>query len=113
MESEEKDIKKRSKALPIAIGILLLIAGAVYVLSYYSVPSLKVTPNDLTFKVGERKKEVFLKSDFGKKVFLGYLILGFSILERKRQGLKLKRVKIVPGFQLIRLQGLFPKTKRL
>ncbi|MFV1976217.1 MAG: VWA domain-containing protein [Candidatus Scalindua sp.] len=92
MESEEKDIKKRSKALPIAIGILLIIAGAVYVLSYYSVPSLKVTPNDLTFKVGERKKEISLKSDFEKKGIFG--VFNFGIFNF---GKETSRFKIETG----------------
>ena len=88
MESEEKDIKKRSKALPITIVILLLIAGAVYVLSYYSVPSLKVTPNDLNFKDGEKEKEIIIKNDFEKKGIFG--VFNFGIFDFGEKASKFK-----------------------
>lgn len=88
MDSEEKDIKKRSKALPITIVILLLIAGAVYVLSYYSVSSLKVTPNDLNFKDGEKEKEIILKNDFEKKGIFG--VFNFGIFDFGKKASKFK-----------------------
>ncbi|MHC4139225.1 MAG: VWA domain-containing protein [Planctomycetota bacterium] len=76
MENKEKDIKKRSKALIIVIVALLLIAGAVYVLSYYSVPSLKVSLNDLNFRDGEREKGILLKNSFEKKGVFGIFNFG-------------------------------------
>ncbi len=79
MESEKKDIKKRSKALPITIVILLLIAGAVYVLSYYRVPTLKVSPNDLYFEGNEKQKEIYIKNDFEKKGIFG--VFNFGIFD--------------------------------
>jgi len=83
MESEKKDIKKRSKALPITIVILLLIAGAVYVLSYYSIPTLKVSPNDLYFEGNEKQKEIYIKNDFEKKGIFGVFNFGiFSFGEK-------------------------------
>jgi len=88
MESEEKDIKKRSKALPITVVILLLIAGAVYVLSYYRVPSLKVTPNDLNFKDGEKEKEIIIKNDFEKKGIFG--VFNFGIFDFGKNETKFK-----------------------
>jgi Mg-chelatase subunit ChlD len=88
MESEEEDIKKRSKALPITIVILLLIAGAVYVLSYYSVPSLKVTPNDLNFKNGEKEKKIIIKNDFEKKGIFG--VFNFGIFDFGKNASKFK-----------------------
>jgi hypothetical protein len=69
--------------LPITIVILLLIAGAVYVFSYYSVPSLKVTPNNLNFKDGEREKKIIIKNDFEKKGIFGVFNFGiFSFGEK-------------------------------
>ncbi|KKM26195.1 hypothetical protein LCGC14_1587170, partial [marine sediment metagenome] len=83
MESEKKDIKKRSKALPITIAILLLIAGAVYVLSYYSVPILKVSPNDLYFEGNEKQKEIYIKNDFEKKGIFGVFNFGIFNFGKK------------------------------
>jgi hypothetical protein len=90
MESEEKDIKKKSKALPITIVILLLIAGAVYVLSYYSVPSLKVTPSDLNFKDGEKEKEIIIKNDFEKKGIFGVFNFGIFSFGEKASKFKIE-----------------------
>ncbi len=88
MESEKKDIKKRSKALPVTIIILLLIAGAVYVLSYYSVPSLKVTPVDLDFKDGEKEKEITVENDYEKKGIFG--VFNFGIINFGKKASKFK-----------------------
>jgi von Willebrand factor type A domain. len=80
---ENKDIKKRSKALPITIVILLLIAGTIFALSYYSVPSLKVTPGDLSFKDDEKEKKVIIENDFEKKGIFGVFNFGFFNFGKK------------------------------
>ena len=88
MDSEEKEIKKRSKALPITIVILLLIAGAIYVLSYHNVPSLKVTPDNLNFKNGEKEKEIIIKNDFEKKGIFGVFNFGIFNFGKKTSKFK-------------------------
>jgi Mg-chelatase subunit ChlD len=90
MESENKEIKKRSKALPITIIILLLIAGAVYVLSYHSVPSLKVTPNNLSFKDSEKEKEIVIKNDYEKKGIFGVFNFGIINFGKKTSNFKIE-----------------------
>ncbi|MHC4267097.1 MAG: VWA domain-containing protein [Planctomycetota bacterium] len=90
MESENKETKKRSKALPITIIILLLIAGAVYVLSYHSVPTLKVTPNELDFKVGEKEKEIIINNVYEKKGIFGVFNFGIINIGKKTSNFKIE-----------------------
>ncbi|MCP4971785.1 MAG: hypothetical protein GY932_14470, partial [Arcobacter sp.] len=78
MESENRETKKRSKALPITIIVLLLIAGGAYVLSYHNVPSLKVTPDNLVFKDSEKEKEIAIKNVYEKKGIFG--VFNFGII---------------------------------
>ncbi|NOR65619.1 MAG: VWA domain-containing protein, partial [Candidatus Scalindua sp.] len=80
MESEKKDIKKKiKKILSIATIALLSIAVVIFVLSYYSVPCINVTPNLLDFKDGEKEKLILVKNSFKKKGILG--IFNFGILD--------------------------------
>jgi hypothetical protein len=71
MEGNNKAKKKKSKALPITIGVMILIAAAVCVLSYYMVPSLKIAQTSLYFEAEEKQKEIVLQSVFEKKGIFG------------------------------------------
>ncbi|KHE92980.1 MAG: VWA domain-containing protein [Candidatus Scalindua rubra] len=90
MENENKDIKKRSKALPITMVILLLIAGTVFVLSYHSVPSLKVTLDDLSFKDDEKEKKIIVKNDIEKKGLFGVFNFGIFDFGKKTSKFKIE-----------------------
>jgi hypothetical protein len=80
MESEKKDVKKKiKKILSITTPALLIIAVVIFVLSYYSVPSIKVTPNHLDFKDEEKEKLILVKNSFEKKGILG--IFNFGIFD--------------------------------
>ena len=69
---------------------MLLIAGAAYVLSYHSVPSLKVTPNDLNFNDGEKEKEIVIKNDYEKKGIFGVFNFGIINLGKKTSNFKIE-----------------------
>lgn len=90
MESEIKETKKRSKALPITIIILLLIAGTVYVLSYYSVPTLKVTTDDLSFRDSEKEKELTIINVYEKKGIFGFFNFGIINFGKKTSNFKIE-----------------------
>ncbi len=78
MESEKEDLKKKiKKILSIATIALLPIAVVIFVLSYYSVPCINVTPNHLEFKDGEKEKLILVKNSFKKKGILGIFNFGF------------------------------------
>ncbi len=79
MESEKKDIKKIRKVVKIAIAVLLFFAVAVYVMSFHSVPSIKVTPSYLDFKDGEKEKLITVNNSFEKKGIFG--IFNFGIFD--------------------------------
>ncbi|MCP4268919.1 MAG: hypothetical protein GY777_25665, partial [Candidatus Brocadiaceae bacterium] len=90
MESENRETKKRSKALPITIIILLLIAGAAYVLSYHDVPSLKVAPANLDFKDSEKEKEIVIKNVYEKKGIFGVFNFGIINLGKRPSNFKIE-----------------------
>ncbi len=79
MKSEKKDIKKIKKTLQITIAVLLLIAVAVCVLSFHSVPSIKVIPSYLNFKDGEKEKLITVNNSFEKEGIFG--IFNFGIFD--------------------------------
>ncbi len=77
IESEKEDVREKIKRiLSIASIALLAIAVVIFVLSYHSVPSIKVTPNHLDFKDTEKEKSIVVENRYKKKGILGIFNFG-------------------------------------
>ena len=105
--------KKKGKALPITIIILLLIAGAAYVLSYQSVPTLIVASKDLDFKDNEKEKQIVIKNVYEKKGIFGVFNFGIINIGKKTSNFKIETSEDSSWISINPASGTFYEDKEI